>query len=361
MTLRRRDFIKQGTLTALAAAAAGRVDAAAAPGARPLRVAQIGTAHAHAAEKWATLRRFPDVFETVALAEPDQALQEKAAARSEYQGAPWTSERELFACRDLDAVLVESELPDLLDHGRRVLAAGWHLHLDKPPGRSLEGFDALQRQAEQGRRVLQHGYMYRYHPAFRFCLDAADQGWLGRIYAVHGDIGKAIGPGRRPWLAEHYGGSMMLLGCHLLDLAVALMGAPDRVTAFRRNTFPAQDAFLDNETAVLEYPHGLATIRSLLAEIEGGERRQFVVFGENATIEIRPLEPAHVRVAFKQPPDGYEAGYQDVPLPAVDGRYAAQLLDFAGRIRGRASTAPRFTAQHDRLVHQLLLKAASNN
>jgi len=267
------------------------------------------------------------------------------------------SEAGLFARTDLDAVLVETELPDLLHYGTRVLERGWHLHLDKPPGRDLAAWRRLQARAAAANRVLQTGYMYRYHPALRFCFEAQEQGWLGDILAIHGDIGKVIGAGRRPWLAEHYGGSMLLLGCHLVDLTVALMGAPAGVTSHRRRTFPAPDEFFDHEVAVLEYPRGLATIRSLLAEVGGDDRRQFVVCGENATIEVRPLEPARVRVAFKRPPAGFKAGYQDVTLPAVTGRYDAQLLDFAALVRGGTSCLPRFDAAHETLVHEVLLRA----
>ncbi len=354
--MHRRDFIRTGALAALGVAGGLQAQGRRKNGGRRLRVAQIGTAHAHAAEKWATLRKLPEVFECVALCEPDAAMREQVASEPRYAGARWVSETELFSIRDLDAVLVETELPDLLPYGERVLRAGWHLHLDKPPGRKLAGFDALQEIAATRHRVFQQGYMYRYHPAFRFCFEAAEKGWFGRIFSIHGDIGKAIGPDRRPWLAEHYGGSMMLLGCHLLDLAVGLMGRPERVTAHRRNTFPKRDAFFDHEVAVLEYPGGLATIRSMLAEVEGEERRQFVVSGENATLEIRPLEPARVRIAFERPPAGFKSGYQDVPVPEVEGRYTAQLLDFAGMIRGEASEVPRFDRAHDRLVHEVLLR-----
>jgi predicted dehydrogenase len=356
--MHRREFIRNGTLATISVASGMQAMGQPVAGGRPLRVAQIGTAHAHAAEKWATLRRFPDMFECVALCEPEAALRKHATSEARYRGAPWVSEAELFARRGIDAVLVETELPDLLHYGERVLRAGWHLHLDKPPGRSLQGFDRLQQLAAQGGRVFQQGYMYRYHPAFRFCFEAAAQGWFGRIFSIHGDIGKAIGAGRRPWLAEHYGGSMMLLGCHLLDLAVGLMGRPGRVTAHRRNTFPDRDSFFDHEVAVLEYPGGLATIRSMLAEVEGEERRQFVVSGENATLEIRPLEPARVRIAFERPPADFTSGYQDVPVAPVDGRYSAQLLDFANLVRGQRAAEPRFDRAHDRLVHEVLLEAA---
>lgn len=354
--MHRRDFLQQGALTALAVAGALRAAEKSAL-VRPLRVAQLGTAHAHATEKWATLRRNPETFECVALCEPDAEQRGRAAASPEYRGAPWVEERELFARSDVDAVFVEAELPDLLRHGRRVLDAGWHLHLDKPPGRDFAAFAALQAQALAARRVFQQGYMYRYHPAIRFCFEAAERGWLGRILAVQGEMGRAIPAARRPWLAEHYGGAMLFLGCHLLDLAVGLLGAPERVTLHRRRSFPARDAFSDHEVAVLEYRDALATVRSLLAEVGGGERRQFVVMGENATIEVLPLEPARVRVAFQNPPAGYRAGYQEVTLPAPRGRYDEQLLDFAGQVRGQPSVLPRFDAAHDRRVHEVLLRA----
>jgi predicted dehydrogenase len=354
--MQRRTFIRNTSLAALAAAAGWRANAEALTPARPLRVAQLGTAHAHAREKWATLKRLPDHFECVALCEPDAGERRKAEADPEFAGANWISEEALFSHRDLDAILVETELPDLLYYGERVIEAGWHLHIDKPPGRDLTRFKALQDAAISSRRVLQQGYMYRYHPAMRFCLDAAERGWLGRIFAIQGEIGKVIAPGRREWLAENYGGSMMLLGCHLIDITVALLGTPSRVTGYRRNTFPDRDKFLDHEFAVLEYDGAIATIRSLLAEVEGEARRQFVVCGENATIEIMPLEPARVRVAFQSPPEGFVEGYQEVKLPAVDARYGSQLIDFARMVRGETSEIPQFDSGHDLRVHETLLQ-----
>lgn len=359
--MQRRDFIRHTSLAALAAVPGLRAHGQEPTRARPLRVAQIGTSHAHARGKWATLHRLPEHFECVAICEPDMAQRAKAEAGSEYSGANWVDEESLFARRDIDAVLVETELPDLLRYAERVIAAGWHLHVEKPPGRNLARFAALQRSAAAAGRVMQQGYMYRYHPAMRFCLDAAERGWLGRVFAIHGEIGKVIAPSRRAWLAENYGGSMMLLGCHLIDIVVALLGAPSRVTGYRRNTFPDRDGFMDHEFAVLEYDGALATVRSMLAEVKGEERRQLVVCGENATIEIMPLEPARLRVAFQKPPEGFIPGYQDVALPAVEMHYGAQLIDFVRMVRGEPSELPRFDAAHDLRVHETLLKTTAGH
>ena len=67
------------------------------------------------------------------------------------------------------------------------------------------------------------------------------------------------------------------------------------------------------------------------------------------------IEPARLRVAFKDPPSGFRAGYQDVPLEPVELRYGAQLRDFAAMVRGGKSSLRGYDSAHDRVVHELLL------
>ncbi len=354
--MNRRDFLR--TSSVAAAALLGSRPLLAAEGGR-VRVVQIGTAHSHAPEKWTTLHRLADVYDVAGIWEPDAARRAAIANEPEYRGARWLTEAEVFGDRSIRAALVETELPDQLAMARRVLEAGWHLHLDKPPGADLAAFAALQQQAARDGRVLQLGYMLRHHPAIRFCFAAHRQGWLGPLAAIHADKGKAIGARRRPWLAANYGGSMMLLGCHMLDLTLALLGQPDAHTTHRRRTFPERDSFYDHEVAVLEYPRALATIRSLLVEAGGEERRQFVLCGERGTIEVLPLEPAHVRLFLTEPAGGFHAGWQNVELPLPTGRYDDMMRDFAGMIAGRPSAVPVFSPAHDLLVQKTLLAVAA--
>jgi predicted dehydrogenase len=301
----------------------------------------------------------PDRFAPVGIYEPDPGLRQKAAEDADYAGARWIDDRRALGELEIDAALVETELPNLTEWARFSLESGWHVHVDKPPGRDREGLAGLQDLASRGNRVLQMGYMYRYHPAFTFCLDAVRKDWIGRLYAVHGEIGKVVGTDRRPWLAENYGGSMMLLGCHLLDLVLALLGEPEQVKTFHRQTFPDRDDFSDHELAVLEYPKALATVRSMLAEVGGGDRRQLVLCGENGTIEVRPLEPARVRLALLEPAGPFRSGEQVVAIQPVQGRYDAQLIDFHSMIGGNPSRATGFTPEHDRLLQDVLIRATA--
>jgi predicted dehydrogenase len=350
--MNRRHFILASGTAALAAMPLSR--AAACP--RPLRIAQIGTEHMHAPRKWTTLHRFSDIA-VAGIREPSASRRSAAEKREEYRGARWLTESELFGDRALDAVVVETELPDILAVVERCIESGFHVHMDKPPGRDLARFVALENLAAARGRVLQVGYMYRYHPAFQFAFEAAHKGWLGKVCGVHGDIGSDIEPARRAWLAEAYGGSMLLLGCHLVDLTIAVLGAPQAVSVHRRRS--GRDNYYDNELAVLNYPDALATVRSFNAEVEAMKRRQWAVFGDRGTVEVLPLEPAEVRLSLREPVGGFSSGSQNVKLPTIPGRYDELLTDFVRMVRGEASRFPKFNPAHERLVHEWVLKCAS--
>jgi len=203
--------------------------------------------------------------------------------------------------------------------------------------------------------------MFRYHPAFRFALEAARSGLLGRVFAVHGDIGSEMLMERRVELAQRYGGSIMLLGSHLVDLAIAVMGVPAKVCVTRHQSFPEHDNYYDNEVAVLDYPAGSAVIRCLNSEVNGGKRRQFYIFGQNGTVEILPIEPAHVQLSLKEARGGFKAGTQKVNLPAVTGRYDEMMQDFARLIRGEKSVVPQFDAAFELASHRTVLKIAKRD
>lgn len=203
---------------------------------------------------------------------------------------------------------------------------------------------------------MQLGYMFRYNPAFQFCFKAVREGWLGEIFEVHGVISKKISvSSRKSWL-EYTGGTMENLGCHLIDALVTVLGKPEKIAAYVRRTRPEQDNLKDNQLAVFEYPKATATIRSSVIEVEGGKRRQFVVCGDQGTVDIRPLEPPRLLLALSRPRGEYKKGYQEVKLPPMSGRYDDQLIEFARIIRGE--TESDYTPTHDLAVHEAVLRAS---
>ena len=320
-----------------------------------IRVGQIGTGHAHASGKIASMRRSKDL-EVVGVVEPDERLRERAKRRPVYKDVPWMTEEQLLSVGGLQAVAVETEVRDLLATAARCVKAGKHIHLDKPAGASLPHFKRILDDATRQGLTVQMGYMFRYNPAFQLCFKAVREGWLGEVFEVHTVISKAVPKATRAPLAEFKGGSIFELGCHVIDAVVSVLGRPDRVAAFPRHSGPYDDTLMDNGLAVFEYPKATATVRSALLEIEGGRRRQFVVCGTKGTVDIRPLEPPTLRLTLARARGGFSKGTQDVPMPKY-ARYDDDFADLAKIIRGEKKSG--FPPEHDLAVQEAVLRASA--
>ena len=358
--IQRREFLARTASAGLVGLAAGELlfrpwqTSAQAPAKPKIKIGQIGTAHAHADGKMTSLRRSPD-FEVVGIVEPDARRRLDAEANKTYQGLPWLTEEQLLNTPGLQAVAVETGVKDLLAAAARCVAAGQHIHLDKPAGTSLPLFKTLLDDATRRKRTVQMGYMFRYNPAFQFCFRAVREGWLGEIFSLDTVISKALNARERAAYLPYPGGAMFELGGHVLDAVVHLLGPPPRVHAHPRNSARDGEKLFDNQLAVLEYPRATVTARSSFLEVEGGARRQFVVCGEKGTFDIRPLEPPAARLALDQPRGEFKKGYQDVKFPNLP-RYDADFADLAAVIRGEKEFA--YSPAHDLAVQETILRAS---
>ena len=343
----RRNFLRVAAVLPLAAYAQS--------GARPprIRIGQIGTGHAHADGKMATIRQSAD-FELVGAVEPDPVRRARAERSKVYAGVPWMTEEQLLNAPGLQVVAVETEVKDLLPVAARCLAAGKHVHLDKAPGESLSPFQRLLDDATRRKLTVQLGYMFRYNPAFQLCYQLVRDGALGEVFEIDTAMSKQLDAAARALLLPYRGGAMFELGCHVIDSVVTVLGRPQQVTA--HNGSVAGDGFADNQLAVLEYPKATVTVRSALTEVEGGVRRQFVVVGTKGTFDIRPLEPPSARLALDTARGEWKRGYQDVTFPRPAGRYDGDFADLARVIRGEKALA--FTPEHDLAVQETVLLAS---
>jgi predicted dehydrogenase len=319
---------------------------------QPVKVGQIGVGHAHAS-KLSVYRRSGD-YEVVGIAEPDEQLRERARQQAIYQDLPWMTEEELLNLPGLQAVLVETRVRDLLATAERCIDAGLHVHLDKPAGESLPHYRRILGKAAEKNLLVQMGYMYRYNPAVLLLREFLAQGWLGEVFEVHTVMSKVVPPADRKQLAEYPGGMMFELGCHILDLVIGVLGAPDSVTPFVQQASGLDDGLADNMLAVLEYPRAIASVKSSAMEVNGFQRRHLVVCGTEGTFHIQPLDNPSVRVSLSQPRGDYKQGLQEIALPKYT-RYVGDAVDMARIIRGEKETD--FPYAHDLAVQQTLLKA----
>jgi predicted dehydrogenase len=348
--LDRRDFL--GAAGAAGLSLIGSNLRADEPAKQKIKVGQIGVGHAHAS-KLSVFRESPD-YEVVGIVEPDEALKRAAASQSAFKDLHWMTQEQLLNVPGLKLVLVETQVRDLLDTAEICIAAGKHIHLDKPAGDSLPRFERILKTAAAQKLLVQMGYMYRYNPAIVLLREFLKHGWLGDVFEVHAVMSKVVPSGNRKDLAEFSGGILFELGCHILDLVIGILGRPDDVTAFNQHASRIDDKLTDNMLAVFQYPRAIATIKSSAQEVEGFARRHLVVCGSEGTFHIQPLDNPSARLALSKARGTYKAGYQDVTFPKYV-RYVDDATDIARIIRGEKETD--FPYEHDRIVQETLLKA----
>ena len=352
-----------------AAVATGQWFGSAANAAEPpkqrIKIGQIGTGHEHASAKMDTFRKLSEHYEVVGIVEPDPELRKSRVNHGSYRDLPWMTEEELLTTKGLQAVAVEVDSDDdrIMDIAGRCIAAGLHIHLDKPGGESFSKFKTVLDEAKRRELTVQLGYMYRNNLAVQFCRKAVQQGWLGQVFEVHSVMSKFSGADYRKYLSQFRGGTMFIYACHMIDLVVGLLGKPDRVIPFMRQTRSDAGEMCDNGLVVLEYPKTTATIRTSSFEVEGFKRRQLVVCGDEGTIDIRPLEvygikppqPLTLQLALSKARGSYKEGYQEVSFPQVPARYDDQLIELAQIIRGEIENP--YPIEHELIVQKCLLEA----
>ena len=318
-----------------------------------IKYGQIGVGHAHA-NKMGVYRNSDD-YEVIGVVEPNAQLRRKAEQSETYRDLRWMTAEQLLNEPGLQVVGVETEVKDLLDTAEQCIAAGKHIHLDKPAGESLSQFRRILDEAARQHLAVQMGYMYRYNPAVVLLRQFLERGWLGEPFEVHTVMSKLGNTGLRNELIPYKGGTMFELGCHIIDLVVGVLGAPEAVHAFPRHSSAEEDDLLDNMLAVFEYPRATATVRSSVNEVEGFARRQFVVCGSEGTFHIQPLDSPSVRVALRTARGKYQRGYQDVEFPKYS-RYVADAADLARVVRNEKDTD--FSYEHDYAVQKAVLMAS---
>lgn len=149
------------------------------PGER-VRVAMLGTGHAHARGKLQVLRQLRE-YELAGVCEPDEELRHKHRQTEVFAGVRWLELQELLEDKSIELVAIEGLVRENLAHAQHAIEAGKHIHLDKAPGTDLEKLDTLLKEAAKRELLVQMGYQWRYNPAFQAALAAAWQGWLGGL------------------------------------------------------------------------------------------------------------------------------------------------------------------------------------
>jgi predicted dehydrogenase len=240
--------------------------------AEPIRIAFLGTSHSHADGKMQVVRENPEFTLVTGL-----------------------TKAQVLADRSIPVVAIEGDVAENAAVAKEALRAGKHVHLEKPPAATLADFREIQDLAARGKRIVQLGYMWRYNPAIHRAMEIAGRGDLGDVYLVRATMNTWATPEMRREWARFAGGDFFEQGSHLVDIAVRMMGQPEKVTAVLRQD-GGSDGLKDNTAAILEWPRAMGILTAATLQPNSGPHRFFEILGTKGTATVRPLEPPRLSV-----------------------------------------------------------------
>ena len=282
-----------------------------------IRAGILGTQHSHTTGKLKAMKDSP-AYDVAGISENDAKAKARAERNPQFQGLRWMSEEELLGDRSIRLIVVECAVWEALALGKKVIAAGKHLHLEKPPGNEWAPFKELVEEARKKKLLLQTGYVWRWHEGVNAAIEAAQKGWLGEVMMVRGTMNADRDAAQRAVEAKYRGGGLFELGGHVIDRTVELLGRPKKVQSWLRHDTSFPDKLADNNLAVLEFDKALAIIAQSAKMAGSGDHRSFEIIGTDGTVMVWPeASPPRMRVHVRKAQGPYKAGWQDIDAAAA--------------------------------------------
>ncbi len=225
---------------------------------------------------------------------------------------------------------MEPEEHCLTQYALKCVRRGLPIHMDKPAGEDYESFHEILKTAKAKGVPVHMGYMYRYNPAIKHCVELVKAGKLGEILSVETAMNTGHPDNFRTWIGTFKAGSMYIFGCHMIDLILTIQGMPKRILPFQKKTFIHGIDVNDSGFALLEYEKGYSSVRINSAMVNGWGQRQLLVNGTEGTFEIKPLENPIIASISTQ--DMVESPFRNCKQPLEfkeKGRYDDMMLEFA--------------------------------
>ena len=239
---------------------------------------------------------------------------------------------------DVDLVIVATINDSLADITCAAVAAGKHVLVEKPAGRTVAEIDRVIAAAAAHRRLVRVGFNHRYHPALRKARALIDGGSLGEMMFVRARYGHGGRPGYdTEWRANpdlSGGGELIDQGVHVIDLARWVLGDFPHVSGFAHTYFWQMP--VDDNAFLLLRTRGEQTAFLHVSCTEWKNLFSFEIYGKAGKLQVDGLGGSYgiERLTLYQmlpemgPPDTTVWEY-----PRGDQSWALEFAEFLDDIR----------------------------
>jgi predicted dehydrogenase len=292
------------------------------PGPSRLRLGFVGVgmvAELHRAAVLATQH-----FALAGFHEQDRA---RAAARSAEWGVPACATLSELLASDVDAVAVLTPASSHPEVAIAALAAGKHVLIEKPVALSAQSVREIQDAADASGRVAMPGHNYAYVPEVTRLIRLVRDGSLGTPRAFWATYAIA----HAEEVAAAYPGVLASIMIHNVYLALAALGAPDRISAGVAEPAWLRHQAEDQAWMAWEYAGGCSAhlFASFAVGDDSADPWSFVV----KVLGTRGSASATFRSSIFDRP----LGSLPFALPAYEESYEHELDAFARAINGRGT------------------------
>jgi predicted dehydrogenase len=246
-----------------------------------------------------------DRVQVTALCDLDMEQVAACSALFPYEVRMFDDYRKLLEVDELDAIVIST--PNHLHKQMAVdaFAAGKHVFCEKPLATTLTDCDEIITAAEQAKRFLQVGLVYRYSPLYRKIHQLIQDGEIGPVQLMW--CKELIGSFYGQWRFKEAlsGGAIVEKNCHHFDIFNWLIGSrPKKVCAFggqnvmkrgltaevivmdtgEKNIVSGSEV-IDNAFVIVEYENGARAELTLCFFSPYGNDLEIGAVGEGGKIE----------------------------------------------------------------------------
>jgi predicted dehydrogenase len=252
---------------------------------------------------------------------------------------------------DVDIVIVATTNDGLAEIAAGALAAGKHVLVEKPAGRSIEEITPVVDAAKRAQKLVRVGFNHRYHPAVKKARELCQSGVAGALMFVRGRYGHGGRVGYdKEWRADPRmsgGGELIDQGVHLVDLSRWFLGDFPTIGGFA-HTYFWQMPVDDNAFLMLRTRHEQTAFLHVSCT-EWKNLFSYEIYGRDAKLHIEGLGGSYgterLRLYTMKP----EMGPPDETVwefPGPDDSWAVEFAEFLEDIRlNRAPAAGLADAQ----------------
>jgi predicted dehydrogenase len=214
------------------------------------------------------------------------------------------------------------------------LSHGKHVFCEKPLCLDIDEAREIRTKAAAAGRVVMVGYLYRFHPAFRFAKEILGEGIIGQPHFALFRLGGRGSHAMWKHQSEEGGGAILEMMVHMLDLAVWYFGAvQDASLLWERTVIPTRSIDSRSQPATAE---DLAVVRLQTQGVEvvcesdlltPSYMNSVEIHGENGSIITSILHFLPTLVFCKVPRGVFNQGNNLYTFP-MENLFEHELAEF---------------------------------